>query len=181
MTTQPHTIRMNERDNVAIVANDGGLQAGTVLPGGLQLADRVPQGHKVALVAIAAGAPVLRYGIPIGHALKDIPAGAWVHEKLLQMPDARGLEGLPIATVKREPLPPLEGYSFEGYRNADGSVGTRNILAITHHRAVCGRRAPTSRSSASRPSCCRSTRTWTTWSRWSMATAAAWPSTRPTP
>jgi galactarate dehydratase len=38
---------------------------------------------------------------------------------------------LPIATVKPEPLPPLEGYTFEGYRNADGSVGTRNILAIT--------------------------------------------------
>ena len=25
----------------------------------------------------------------------------------------------------------LEGYTFEGYRNADGSVGTRNILGIT--------------------------------------------------
>jgi galactarate dehydratase len=33
--------------------------------------------------------------------------------------------------VKPESLPPLEGYTFEGYRNADGSVGTRNILAIT--------------------------------------------------
>ena len=27
--------------------------------------------------------------------------------------------------------PPLEGYTFEGYRNADGSVGTKNILAIS--------------------------------------------------
>jgi galactarate dehydratase len=131
MPTQPHTIRMHERDNVAIVANDGGLDAGTVLPGGLQLVDRVPQGHKVALQPIAAGAAVLRYGIPIGQALKDIPAGAWVHERLLQMPEARSLEGLPIATAKPSPLPPLEGYTFEGYRNADGSVGTRNILAIT--------------------------------------------------
>jgi galactarate dehydratase len=33
--------------------------------------------------------------------------------------------------VLAEVQPPLEGYSFEGYRNADGSVGTRNILAIT--------------------------------------------------
>jgi galactarate dehydratase len=131
MSANPLTIRMHERDNVAIVANDGGLPAGSVLPSGLVLRDRVPQGHKVALVDIAADAPVLRYGIPIGHALKDIVAGSWVHERLLQMPDARGLEGLPIATVKREPLPPLQGYSFEGYRNADGSVGTRNILAIT--------------------------------------------------
>ena len=102
-----------------------------MLPSGLVLCDRVPQGHKVALVDIAADAPVLRYGIPIGYALKDIPAGSWVHERLLKMPDARGLDGLPIATVKPAPLPPLEGYTFEGYRNADGSVGTRNILAIT--------------------------------------------------
>jgi galactarate dehydratase len=127
----PLTIRMHERDNVAIVANDGGLAAGTTLAGGLVLRDRVPQGHKVALVDLAADAPVLRYGIPIGYALKDIPAGSWVHERLLKMPDARELDNLPIATVKPEPLPPLEGYTFEGYRNADGSVGTRNILAIT--------------------------------------------------
>jgi len=131
MSSTPHIIRMHERDNVAIVANDGGLAAGSVLPSGLVLRERVPQGHKVALVDIAADAPVHRYGIPIGHALKDIAAGSWVHERLLKLPAARGLEGLPIATVKPPPLPPLQGYSFEGYRNADGSVGTRNILAIT--------------------------------------------------
>jgi galactarate dehydratase len=129
--TAPLTIRLHERDNVAIVANDGGLPAGTVLASNLVLVDRVPQGHKVALQAMAVGAPVLRYGITIGHALQDIPAGAWVHEKLLRMPEARSLEGLPIGTVKPPALPPLEGHTFEGYRNADGSVGTRNILAIT--------------------------------------------------
>ena len=47
------------------------------------------------------------------------------------MPDVRGLDNLPFATVKPAPQPPLEGYTFEGFRNADGSVGTRNILAIT--------------------------------------------------
>ena len=62
---------------------------------------------------------------------KAIPAGSWVHERLLEMPAARSLEGLPISTVKPAPQPPLEGYTFEGYRNADGSVGSRNILAIT--------------------------------------------------
>ena len=131
MPTKPLSIRMNERDNVAIVANDGGLDAGAVLPGGPTLRDRVPQGHKVALVDIPAGAPVLRYGMAIGHALQDIPAGCWVHERLLQMPAARGLQGLPLATAQAPLLEPLTGYTFEGYRNADGSVGTRNILAIT--------------------------------------------------
>ena len=127
----PHTIRMHERDNVAIVANDGGLPPGTTLPSGLVLRERVPQGHKVALVDVPAGGAVLRYGIPIGHAVADIAAGSWVHERLLHMPDARGLDGLPRCTVQPAPLPPLDGFTFEGYRNADGSVGTRNILAIT--------------------------------------------------
>jgi galactarate dehydratase len=47
------------------------------------------------------------------------------------MPAARELLDLPIATRKAPPAPALEGYTFEGYRNADGSVATRNILAIT--------------------------------------------------
>ncbi|MCY4746751.1 galactarate dehydratase [Pelomonas sp. UHG3] len=132
----PLTIRMRDEDNVAIVANDGGLPAGTVLPAGvpgagLVLRDKVPQGHKVALTDFAEGDVVLRYGVPIGYALKAIPAGSWVHERLLQMPSARALEGLPLATVTPPVHAPLDGYTFEGYRNADGSVGTRNILAIT--------------------------------------------------
>ena len=127
----PLTIRMHPADNVAIVANDGGLPAGTVLPDGLVLREHVPQAHKVALADIPAGGAVRRYDVAIGYALQDIPAGGWVHERLLRMPAARELEGLPIATRKPAPLSPLEGYSFEGYRNPDGSVGTRNILAIT--------------------------------------------------
>ena len=53
MSTQaPLYITMHEADNVAIVANDGGLPAGTVFPDGLTLVDKVPQAHKVALVDI---------------------------------------------------------------------------------------------------------------------------------
>ena len=136
MNPIPLTIRMHADDNVAIVANDGGLPAGTLLPAGvpgagITLRDKVPQGHKVALADISEGGVVRRYNVPIGYALKDIAAGSWVHERLLQMPSARALEGLPMATVKPPVLEPLTGYTFEGYRNADGSVGTRNILAIT--------------------------------------------------
>ena len=127
----PHYIRMHERDNVAIVANDGGLQRGAQFPCGLKLVEPVPQGHKVALVDLAKGAPVLRYNVVIGRAARDLPAGSWVNEMALEMPGARSLEGLPISTVKPAPMEPLEGYTFEGYRNADGSVGSRNILAIT--------------------------------------------------
>lgn len=128
---QPHTILMNANDNVAIVANDGGLPMGAVLGNGVVLRDKVPQGHKVALVDIGANAPVLRYGVAIGYALRDIPAGAWVHERLLQLPGARSLDDLPQCTATVPATAPLLGYTFEGYKNPDGSVGTRNILGIT--------------------------------------------------
>ena len=127
----PLYILMHSQDNVAIVVNDGGLPAGSTFASGLTLVERVPQGHKVALQAIAQGEAVRRYNVAIGFALKDIAAGSWVNESLLQMPSARSLENLPIATIHAAVLPPLEGYTFEGYRNADGTVGTRNILAIT--------------------------------------------------
>jgi len=122
---------MNAIDNVALVANDGGLPMGTVLGNGVVLRDKVAQGHKVALVDIGANAPVLRYGVAIGYALRDIPAGAWVHERLLQLPGARSLDDLPLCTATVPAPAPLLGYTFEGYKNPDGSVGTRNILAIT--------------------------------------------------
>ncbi|MBT9486144.1 MAG: galactarate dehydratase [Rubrivivax sp.] len=131
MNNAPRTVRLHPDDNVAVVLNDGGLPAGTALPGGPVLREKVPQAHKLALVDLAEGDAVLRYGVVIGRANRAIPAGSWVHERLLDMPAARPLEGLPISTVQPPLMPPLEGYSFQGYRNADGSVGTRNLLAIT--------------------------------------------------
>ncbi len=126
----PRGIRMHPADNVAIVVNDGGLTAGTALANGPVLIEAVPQGHKVALIDLPTGTAVRRYNVVIGHTSVAIPAGGWVNEQRLVMPAARSLEGLP-ASDPPDPLPPLTGYTFQGYRNADGGVGTRNLLAIT--------------------------------------------------
>jgi galactarate dehydratase len=127
----PRYIVMHPDDNVAIVVNDGGLPAGTELPDGLVLRERVPQGHKVALQDLPQQAAIVRYGVTIGHALRPIARGSWVEESSVGLPPARGLDHLPIGTrVPAEALP-LAGYTFMGFRNPDGSVGTRNILAIS--------------------------------------------------
>lgn len=127
----PLYIQVHRRDNVGIVVNPEGLAAGAEFASGLVLGERTPQSHKVALVPIAAGEPVLRYGEVIGRANRDVAAGRWVREELIDLPEAPALEELPIATAVPAPPEPLEGYAFEGFRNADGSVGTRNILGIT--------------------------------------------------
>jgi galactarate dehydratase len=128
---QPLYIKVHPNDNVAIIVNNNGLPEGTRFACGLTLIEHVPQGHKVALQAIAQNDAIIRYGEIIGYANQDIKQGSWISEHQVELPQAPALETLPLATKVPKPLPALEGYTFEGYRNADGSVGTKNLLAIT--------------------------------------------------
>jgi altronate hydrolase len=43
------------------------------------VADAIPPGHRLALRAIAPGAPIRKYGVPIGTASAPIEAGRHVH------------------------------------------------------------------------------------------------------
>jgi galactarate dehydratase len=49
---------------------------------------------------------------------------------MIDMPAPPPLDRLPLSTAVPAPLPPLPDCTFEGYRNPDGSAGTRNILGI---------------------------------------------------
>ena len=119
--TAPPYIQVNARDNVAII----------VSPDGYVGRERIPQSHKIALNGLQTGGPVIRYGEIIGFANRSIEAGSWVREEMLDTPAAPALDELPLSTNVPAPLPALEGYTFEGFRNANGSTGTKNILAIT--------------------------------------------------
>lgn len=125
------SVRMREDDNVAVVASSGGLPAGIQLEDGTLLNENIPQGHKVALIDLLEGDAVIRYGEVIGFALQPLKRGDWVNEDRIQMPEARQLDGLDTQVNFSSDIEPLEGYTFEGYRNADGTVGTKNVLAIS--------------------------------------------------
>lgn len=64
-------------DNVTTVM-DGRLDEPSTQDG-LALKTPVPFGHKVALRAIAAGEPVVKYGVAIGVATSAIAKGEHVH------------------------------------------------------------------------------------------------------
>ena len=127
----PLFIKINPIDNVAIVVNGGGLPEGTVFPSGLVLKEHVPQGHKVALTNLKQGEEIVRYGEVIGYATRPINKGSWIDESLVLMPTSPNLDELSIASKVPKELPPLNGYTFEGFRNADGSAATKNILGIS--------------------------------------------------
>ena len=128
---RPLYIHVHPRDNVAIVVNESGLPAGTTFDSGLVLVDAVPEAHKVVLKNLRVGEPIVRYGAVIGYAEATIPRGSWVQESKVRLPEAPDLGRLPISTSVPEPMPPLDGFTFEGFVNQDGSVGTKNILGIT--------------------------------------------------
>jgi galactarate dehydratase len=128
---RPLHIQVDPRDNVAIIVNEGGLPAGAQFDSGLVLEEAVPEAHKVALEDLGSGEPILRYGAVIGFAEAPIRKGSWVHEGVIRLPKPPDLDHLPICTAVPEPLPPLDGYTWEGFLNDDGSVVSKNILGIT--------------------------------------------------
>ncbi len=78
---QRKAILLNPIDNVAAAFSD--LAAGeevTVSEGrAITLRDDVPLGHKFAIAPIASGAHILKYGLSIGPATRDIAVGEHVH------------------------------------------------------------------------------------------------------
>jgi galactarate dehydratase len=127
----PRRIQVLISDNVAIVVNALGLPAGTAFSDGLVLNQFVPQGHKVALTDIADGGEIIRYGEVIGTAKGRVRRGDWINEDNVVMGTAPPLDELEMATRPPPKPEPLTGHTFEGYRNADGTVGTKNILAVS--------------------------------------------------
>ncbi len=135
-----HTvIRIAAADNVGIVTSSMGLKKGTILKDGTCLAQNVPMGHKVALNRIGDGDRIIRYGQTIGFARGVIEQGEWVQESNISLPATPDLQSIPLTGSPEAKLKPLEGYTFQGYRNSDGSAGTKNILGIvTSVQCVAG-------------------------------------------
>jgi hypothetical protein len=75
-------VRINPADNVATLLDDAQPGVVQVLGAGrleVTALEPIAAGHKIALEAVAAGAPVLKYGFPIGRAGRSLVCGEWVH------------------------------------------------------------------------------------------------------
>lgn len=123
-------LRVHSADNVGIVLPPEGVGPGRDWQG-LTTREFIPQAHKMVTSRIREGEPVIRYGHIIGHANRELMPGEYAREEHIRLPAAPDLDALPLATEVPPVPPPLDGYTFQGYRNPDGSVGTRNVLAIT--------------------------------------------------
>ena len=84
MTERITALRIQPRDNVAtcVLAQKAGEAAAYEADGEavtVRLLDDIPFGHKLAIRPIAAGGEIIKYGYPIGRAVRDIQPGEHVH------------------------------------------------------------------------------------------------------
>ncbi|HEY0445235.1 MAG TPA: altronate dehydratase family protein [Allosphingosinicella sp.] len=136
----PAVIQLHPSDDVAVALRP--IEAGEafeVAGRTLTAAEPIPQGHKLALHAIEAGAEVRKFGAPIGRATAPVAAGAHVHSHNLQTL-LSGVEGYRYEASDGQALPAAQG-TFLGYRRPDGRVGTRNEIWVLPTVGCVGRTA----------------------------------------
>src|SRR5947209_5820785 len=84
----------------------------------------------MAVVPIAQGEPVRKFGQIIGFASQPIAPGDWVHEHNVEMHDFARDYAFAQDSRHEEVLAAEARATFEGYRRAGDKVGTRNYIAI---------------------------------------------------
>ena len=119
----PDLIILDPQDTVAVALTD--MAAGETREG-VRALEPIARGHKIARVAMAKGAAVVKYGQMMGVASTDIAAGAHVHSHNCAMPEGHA----EMSTVSSAALQAPTRQSFMGYARPDGRAGTRNFIGI---------------------------------------------------
>ncbi|MDE6054951.1 MAG: altronate dehydratase family protein [Lachnospiraceae bacterium] len=122
-------IKINENDNVAVAlevipadttVNVDGADVTTTM--------EIPAGHKFALVDIAEGTPVIKYGFRIGNATAAVKKGEWIHTHNLKTGLGDLLDYSYEPDFAEEKF--TEDVTFMGYNRENDKVGVRNEIWI---------------------------------------------------
>jgi altronate hydrolase len=126
--TEPRAIRLSPRDNVVVAVDE--IPQGTLAAGGIAANARITRGHKMAVMPIEIGQPVLKFGQIIGFATQAIQPGDWIHEHNTGMGEFDRDYEFAAGAKNDEVLPVEARATFQGYRRANGKSGTRNYIGI---------------------------------------------------
>jgi altronate hydrolase len=121
-------LRLNAQDNIIVAITTA--EKDTPTNEGIVTIERIGRGHKMASRAIATGEPVRKFGQIIGFAKQNIAAGAWVHEHNIGMGELSHDYAFTQGATQTDILPLEKQATFQGYRRANGKIGTRNYIGI---------------------------------------------------
>ena len=126
-------IKINKADNVAVATRQLNLGGIVNLDGErITVTSDIAKGHKVALHDIKKGEDVIKYGITIGKANKDIRTGELVHFNIDELEQVYPPFDEKKIKAKISSLISLTDFSstpsIRCYKRADGEYGIRNYL-----------------------------------------------------
>jgi hypothetical protein len=80
----PRAFCINAKDNVATLLDDVREPQAVQVLGASSVrevcsSEPIALGHKIALRDVREGEPIVKFGVPIGHASQAIRAGEWIH------------------------------------------------------------------------------------------------------
>ncbi|WP_027624244.1 UxaA family hydrolase [Clostridium lundense] len=124
-------IKINKHDNVVVALTD--LRKGQIIQiqgEEVELKEDIKKGHKIAIKDIVKNEDIIKYGFPIGHAIKHIYKGEFIHSHNIKTNLSSVLNyefnqsSIPFNQEKNRNL------TFKGYRRENGEIGIRNELWI---------------------------------------------------
>jgi altronate hydrolase len=122
-------VRVRPSDDVAVAVDP--LEPADVITVGddsVKIREPIPAGHKIALRALAAGDVVHKYGWAIGRLTAAVQPGDWIHSHNLKTQLEGTLDYTYEPTPRASALPATR--TWEGFKRADGRVGTRNEVWV---------------------------------------------------
>lgn len=123
-------IKINENDNVVVALTDLNKSDVIKVDGKeITVTEPVKRGHKVAITNIKEGENIVKYGFYIGHAIKDIEVGQWIHTHNIKT-NLSGIKEYVYNKKKFENSFEDKKLTFKGYKRENGTVGIRNELWI---------------------------------------------------
>ena len=123
-------IKINEADNVVVALAP--LEKDFIIKINdkeVKLLESVEKGHKVALNNMGAGENIIKYGMPIGHTLKAVKAGEWVHVHNVKT-NLSDLNKYTYVPKTNEVITKISNRKVNVYKRADGNIGIRNDIWI---------------------------------------------------
>ncbi len=123
-------LKINPDDNVVVAIQD--LKKGETLNVDgkeITLLQDVPMGHKVLISPLKKDENIIKYGYPIGHAIKDEATGTWMNENNIKT-NLAGLLEYTYNPKLVDVTAPNKGLTFKGYVRKNGDVGIRNEIWV---------------------------------------------------
>ena len=120
-------IRLDPTDNVITVTSH--VEIGMTIDG-VAAKSIVPRGHKFAARSIGLGEAVIKYAQLIGFANQPIAAGEHVHTHNVEFRNTEHAYEFSTDLRPIDMVPETKRDTFMGFKRSNGSVGTRNYIAV---------------------------------------------------